>query len=92
MRQAVEKASCLPWDYPIPRLAWGDTYLRVCLNTMESNEITAFNNAMAEANTDLCDCLPDCEGIRYNLQVERKKFLPPQDLCKDKVLLVQPKI
>ncbi len=84
VRQAIDKADCLPWDYPIPKLSWSKD-LRVCLNNLDSNEIQAFNAAMDEADTKVCDCMPDCEGVTYDIQVDRIKLPPPNELCKNEV-------
>ena len=39
------------------------------------SRIAAFDDAMNERDVISCDCLPDCEGITYDVQVTRKKIV-----------------
>ncbi len=93
MRHAIAKAGCLPWDYLVPDMKknfnWtGSNDIRVCLLNKKSNEISLFNKAMDEWNVGGCDCLPDCESITYDVQVDKIPLPAPHLLCKDNVLQV----
>ncbi len=68
------------------RTNWtGGTDIKVCLLNKKSNEVSVFNAAMDEGNVEGCDCLPDCEGVTYDVQVDKIPLPAPQQLCKEKV-------
>ena len=48
-----------------------------------TNKVADFNAAMDGGQPADCDCMPDCEAVSYELQVDRIRLPPPEEICRN---------
>ena len=67
LRVAAANASCIPWDYPVPKDLEG---IEICLTFLNGNNpFEQFHARMDDPQSlQNCTCLPDCEEITYKTQ------------------------
>ena len=67
LRYAANFTNCIPWDYPVPEDLDG---IDICLSEREGkNMLKEFGGKMDDpVALEKCDCLPDCEEIKYETQ------------------------
>ncbi len=83
LRYARDRVGCVPWDYPVPTDVEGG--VPVCIKNLDNNMVKEFSAAMDEADIEACDCLPDCEAVHYEVQVDKIPLPSPELLCPRKV-------
>ena len=71
LRNAIQSASCIPWNYPIPH-GINESDFETCSNMVENgtSNLVQFHTSMDETiSTRGCDCMPDCEEVTFKPQV-----------------------
>ena len=71
LRYAANFTNCIPWDYPVPEDLDG---IDICLSERDGrNMLKEFGLKMDDPKAlESCDCLPDCEEIKYETQESAK--------------------
>ena len=71
LRYAANFTNCIPWDYPVPDDLDG---IDICLSERDGrNMLKEFGLKMDDPDAlESCDCLPDCEEIKYDTQESAK--------------------
>jgi hypothetical protein len=87
LKAAITKVGCLPWDFPVPTRNGEAIEVDVCLSQQGNDrdkKLAEFHNEMKNSsNQQSCFCMPDCETVTYDVQVDNVPLPPPKELCTD---------
>jgi hypothetical protein len=86
LNSAINQEKCLPWDFPVPTKDGVAIDVDVCLsqNVARINQINKFHQAMKNRSySQNCQCMPDCEAVSYDVQVDNVPLLPAAQLCRE---------
>ena len=88
LRDAAAYASCIPWDYPVPKDLEG---IEICLTMLNSvDHVNGTTSPMGKFHSRIddprslqnCTCLPDCEEITYKTQERQLIVLGSENVSK----------
>ena len=67
---AIRNSGCIPWDYPVPE-GMNGAEIDICTagNSGRGNLALFQELINSENSTKKCECLADCEEIKYERQV-----------------------
>mgnify|MGYP001798786869 CR=1 FL=1 len=68
VKQAARFCGCVPWDFPDPGTEFGENH-PVC--DMMGN--FCFDSSLDNTTLSDCDCLPDCEIVKYSHSLTAEK-------------------
>ena len=78
LKNAINEAGCVPWDYPMPRSMSLERNKKICNSiyneTVKNSTLSKFHGFMNSGKSIAnCECLSDCEEVVYEATVYLNK-------------------